>query len=302
MRRLMDAAARVTSLPVDVLLVGEPGTGKRTLARWIHERSSWTPGSFLELGELEAELDPLGSSAETALSAHAATGAFTLFIPELGELSEELQRRLLGLLEERERSGKALGTPLPYRVIAATRREPLHQAQNSLVWLELVSRLSGVTLRLPPLRERLEDLDLLWVILQAGEETPLPITVLSPADRERLHRHPWPGNLVELRAFIQGLRQGGDPESLFRRLGEGFGEVFSTERTIASLPDISRRVESLIARELILKTLQASGGNRRRAAARLGISYRALVDKMRKLGIAAEGTEDGGKRLQAECS
>lgn len=288
MRQIAEAVLRVAPLPVDLLLIGEPGTGKRFLARQIHRLSPWSEGPFIELANVETGLVSL----ETVRDGSPAR-PFTLFIPELAELPEAVQRRLLGLLEERER-GTGDGAPPSFRVIAATRQEPLHPARRSSLLMELFSRLSGVTLRLPPLRERLEDLEILWEILQQDSTSPVASSALSPADWARLRRHTWPGNLAELRDFIARIREGEPVAEVLSRLEGAGGPLRSTDGAKDSLPVITKRVATMITRELILKTLAACNGNRRRAAARLNISYRALVDKMRKLGIAEEGLQAQG--------
>ncbi|MBP2646681.1 MAG: sigma-54 factor interaction protein [Gemmatimonadetes bacterium] len=287
MRRALDQARRVTRHGgVTVLITGETGTGKELLARAIHYEGPRATGPFVEINcaaipatLLESELFGHEKGAFTGAIA-TKPGLFelahggTLFLDEIGTMPMELQAKLLRALESREirRVGGQRTHHIEVRVIAATHGDLRSAITRGEFREDLFYRLNVVSLTLPPLRERLQDVEqLAEVFLERLAATyALPVPPLTPALRAALHAHPWPGNVRELRNTIErGLvlspRGSLDADALFASdtpptapPGSG-GLPFP-----ADLAAISRAA----ARAMV----EFTGGNKSEAARRLGIS------------------------------
>jgi DNA-binding NtrC family response regulator len=220
MRRLFAVLPRLASSDATVLLEGETGTGKSLIAAAIHEQGPRAGGPFvvLDCGAIpptliESELFGHEKGAFTG-AATARAGAFeaaaggTVFLDEIGELPLEMQPKLLRALEERvvKRVGRNTTTPLDIRLIAATNRDLRLEVNKGRFRSDLYYRLQTIRLRVPPLRERREDIPLLvahyYEEMGAGEP---PANVLAD-----LARHEWPGNVRELRAAVERVVLLGD--------------------------------------------------------------------------------------------
>ena len=287
MRRALDQARRVTRHGgVTVLITGETGTGKELLARAIHYEGPRATGPFVEINcaAIPATLmvSELFGHEKGAFTGAIATkpGLFelahggTLFLDEIGTMPMELQAKLLRALESREirRVGGQRTHHIEVRVIAATHGDLRSAITRGEFREDLFYRLNVVSLTLPPLRERLQDVEqLAEVFLERLAATyALPVPPLTPALRAALHAHPWPGNVRELRNTIErGLvlspRGSLDADALFASdtpptapPGSG-GLPFP-----ADLAAISRAA----ARAMV----EFTGGNKSEAARRLGIS------------------------------
>ncbi|HUH06007.1 MAG TPA: sigma 54-interacting transcriptional regulator [Kofleriaceae bacterium] len=219
MRAVFSVLERAAESDVTVLLQGETGTGKELAAESIHRVSSRGDGPFIvvDCGAIPADLLEselfghvrgafTGAVAERAGAFSAASGG-TIFLDEIGELSPELQPRLLRALERREVKpvGKDDYHPIDVRVIAATNRDLCRMVNEQSFRSDLYYRLAVVEVRLPPLRERPGDLpDLVDRILAAmGEDGPAAAALRAPAFRAALARHGWPGNVRELRNYVE---------------------------------------------------------------------------------------------------
>jgi DNA-binding NtrC family response regulator len=217
MRRVFDLLARVAPTDTTVLLLGESGTGKELAARAVHEASRRARGPFVvvDCGALpptliESELYGHERGAFTGAlrqrtGAFEAAGGGTLFLDEVGELPLELQTRLLGALERRQvqRLGSSEARAIDVRVVAATNRDLRRELSRGAFREDLFFRLAVVTVELPPLRERPEDVALYAeeFLGEMGAEG-LSFT-LDPATIEELARQPWPGNVRELRNALE---------------------------------------------------------------------------------------------------
>jgi len=214
MKQLLDVAARVAETDATVLLLGETGTGKGVLARHIHALSQRAARPFVTVNcaviaptliesELFGHTRGAFTGAESARAGHIeAAGSGTLFLDEVGDLPREAQGKLLRLLEEHEyvRVGDVEPRRADARVIAATHRDLKTAAHDGHFREDLYFRLNVVTLTLPPLRERREDIpDLADTILPelAAQHRRRPVA-LSAAARTALVEYDWPGNLREL--------------------------------------------------------------------------------------------------------
>ncbi len=289
MREILKEAERIAPVDVPVLILGESGTGKEVLARYIHSLSRRAEGPFLPVNVsalpadlVESELFGYKKGAFTGadrdkpgLFRQASQG--TLFLDEIGDLPLPLQPKLLRVLESREvlPLGETRPVPVDVRVIAATNQNLEERIARGQFRQDLFYRLNVITLRLPPLRERLEDLPALveHFLDLHSEQYGLPRKHLTEEAMAVLHSHTWPGNIRELahvlaRAVL--LSEGEEiPAHLIRRaLHQGH------EPTPGLLP--LREVE----RQHIFRVLEAVGGDKRKAARILGIDLSTLYRKL----------------------
>ncbi|GAB4541379.1 MAG: hypothetical protein Tsb0020_54270 [Haliangiales bacterium] len=213
MRRVFDLVRRVATSDATVLITGESGTGKEIAARAIHEHSDRREAPFIvvDCGALpanliESELYGHERGAFTGATA-ARAGAFesarggTLFLDELGEMPLDLQTRLLGVLERREvqRLGSNERRAIDVRVLAATNRDLRREVNRKSFREDLYFRLAVVTIDMPPLRSRPEDIELYVEDFLRDS----PEVTIDAATMERLCQKPWPGNVRELRNVIE---------------------------------------------------------------------------------------------------
>jgi len=228
MRELLAKVQRVAQRDVGVLLSGESGTGKELAARALHELGPRAEGPFVtvDCGALAPTLvasELFGHERGAFTGAEARrVGAFeqadggTLFLDEVGELPSNLQSALLGVLERRrfKRLGGAEELSVDVRMVSATHRDLREDVNADRFRLDLFYRLAVVTLRMPPLRERVDDLPLLveHFLRELGEDAPLDALLSEPA-LQMLRAHRWPGNVRELRNWVEAaLAMGETPE------------------------------------------------------------------------------------------
>ena len=219
MRRTLDLAFKAADSEASVLLLGESGTGKSTLARALHHRSPRRGGAFVTVScpslsreLLESELFGhvkgafTGAHAETRGRVAAADGG-TLFLDEIGELPLEIQSKLLRLLQEKEyeRVGESKPRRANIRVLSATNRDLARAVREGKFREDLFYRLNVISVRLPSLRERAKDIERLALLHleDLGARSGKPARQFSPAAIDAIRRYPWPGNLRELRNVIE---------------------------------------------------------------------------------------------------
>jgi len=303
-RAIIEEAAGVD---VTVLITGETGTGKDVVARAIHSLSSRRSGPYVKVNcaavpreLLESELFGHERGAFTGahklkLGKFEAANTGTIFLDEIGDLHRTLQAKLLHVLQDGEfsRVGGKSTLRVDCRVLAATNQDLERGVAEGRFREDLYYRLNVIQVVVPPLRERTAEVPALidyFVDLYCKTFRRKPYTV-PPAIMERLLRHHYPGNVRELENLIKRLIVLGDP--FLRSAGESAGGP-STSRVSslpAAVPEISLREASRKAslaaeREIIAKTLEQCGGNRVRAAKILCISYRALLYKIKRVGLA----------------
>ena len=286
--------ARVARLDVTVLIQGETGTGKELVARAIHYASPRAAGPFVVIDcaglpetLFESELFGHERGAFTgALAARrglleTATGG-TCLLDEIGELSPPLQAKLLRALQEQtiRRVGGNDWIPINVRMIAATNRDLQRRVQEGGFREDLYYRLNVVTIAVPPLRERPEDIPLLaqHFLDRFARATPMPSRGLARSTIEALRAHPWPGNVRELENAIE------------RAVALSSSEVLMPEDLPAPSP--SEHVEHVLpARQMSLddvkswyvsRVLEEVGGNKVQAAERLGIDRGTLYRILRR--------------------
>ncbi|MFO0651806.1 MAG: sigma 54-interacting transcriptional regulator [Polyangiales bacterium] len=295
-QQLFAMVRRLASHELPVLVQGETGSGKEVVARLLHRASARAKAPFVaincaSLPESLAESELFGhergsftGAVERKAGVFEAAHGGVLLLDEVGELSASNQARLLRVLEERAvvRIGATQPTAVDVRVVAATNRDLAAELAHGRFREDLYFRLNGVTVTVPPLRERPRDIIPLAerVIAERGGGY-----VISPEAADVLVRYEWPGNARELRNAIEGaiaMADGGPlrPEHLPATMK---GKVRPARDEHAPLRSMVDEVE----REAIASALQDHGGNQSHAAVTLGISRRALIYKMERYGLKA---------------
>ncbi|MBS1119947.1 MAG: two component, sigma54 specific, transcriptional regulator, Fis family [Deltaproteobacteria bacterium] len=296
MRPVVEAIEKVARTAATVILLGESGTGKEVAARAIHQQSPRANKPFMAINcaalseqLLESELFGHEKGAFTGAverkrgRLELADGG-TFFLDEVGELKPELQAKLLRVLQERrfERVGGSRTLEVDVRWIAATNRDLRAMIDDGRFREDLYHRLAVFPIKLPPLRDRKQDLLPLarYLLERIARDLKRPMPKLAPATEKRLLGATWRGNVRELantleRAAILADGDAIDASHIWVEDGESKPAAKSDEvRPLAELE-----------REAILHALEVVGGNRRRAAEMLGIGERTLYDKLKKYGV-----------------
>jgi len=294
MRPIVEAVEKVARTNATVLLLGESGTGKEVAARTVHALSARSRGPFVAVscaavpeGLLESELFGHEKGAFTGAAAtrrgriELAEGG-TLFLDEIGELKLELQSKLLRVLQERrfERVGGARTFQADVRWIAATNRDLEQMLADGRFREDLYHRLAVFPIRMPPLRERPSDILPLAETLLAriGRELGRPGLRLSAEAASRVAEARWPGNVRELANALERAAILADSPEL-RALDLGIAAPPGPDAEEVGSLDRAER-------DAIVRALAETGGNRRKAAARLGIGLRTLYDKLKRYEIS----------------
>jgi two-component system response regulator AtoC len=307
MQAVRKRVERAAGLNVPILILGESGTGKELLARFIHERSPWRSGQFVKVNcpaipgtLIESELFGFQKGAFTgAISAkpgrmESAQGG-TLFLDEIAEIDSSLQAKLLHVLQDGyfTRIGDQEERKLDARIICATNRELKQQIETGAFRSDLLYRINVISITLPPLRDRREDIPYLSEFLRQQfnirfkRESPF----LSPDILQRLQQREWPGNIRELencmaRYVILGSEEAFHADGEEAAKGKHFHVSYEiNEDGNIPLKRIAQQITRRTEHDLILKVLQANHWNRRKAAEVLKISYRALLYKVRQAGL-----------------
>ncbi|MFO0695308.1 MAG: sigma-54 dependent transcriptional regulator [Polyangiales bacterium] len=299
MKPVVEALDRVARTNATVLLVGESGTGKEVAARHLHERGARAKGPFVAincavLSESLLESELFGHEKGAFTGAHTmrkgrlelADGG-TFFLDEIGELAPKLQAKLLRVLEERafERLGGTRTIDVDVRLVAATHRDLRAMVKEGSFREDLYHRLAVFPVRLPPLRERREDvLPLAEALLArlATEAGRKDRPTLDASARKALSEAAFPGNVRELRNALERALILADGPTISAE--DLLLEQASTEPRPSEPP---RPVTALVEleREAIVEALRSVGGNRREAAAKLGIGLRTLYEKLKRYQI-----------------
>ncbi|MDG2050703.1 MAG: sigma-54 dependent transcriptional regulator [Myxococcota bacterium] len=300
---------RLAQSQVTVLITGESGTGKELAARAIHGQSPLASGPFVAVNcgaiapnLIESELfghekGSFTGANEQRIGRFEKASGGTLFLDEIGDLPADMQVKLLRALQEREidRVGSSTPIPVEVRVLAATHRDLEEEVHNGRFRADLYYRINVVPMRMPPLRERREDIPLLaeaFLVAGAerigGDHPPR----LSERARAALEEYTWPGNVRELENAIEhglALSAGGeiDLESLplpVQRTGQAESLRDEWRQGRLDFDQVVARFETEILRE----ALERNEWNQTRAADSLGITRRVLKLKMDRLGIESQ--------------
>jgi len=304
--KLYELIGMLAPTPATVLIQGESGVGKELIARAIHQRSPRASGPLISLNcgaipesLLESELFGFEKGSFTGADS-ARQGKIemadrgTLFLDEVGEMNPKTQIELLRVLETRElrRLGGSKLIAVDIRVVAATNKTLNEEVSAGRFREDLYYRLNVVPIRVPPLRERLDDLPLLAdrFLQEFSVAYSRPAKRLTRDSVEALLRHSWPGNVRELKNLMERLTVVVN-DTLIRAedLPDEYRPAEPTPRMIqVPLGERLEKVEEL----LIRRTLAELTTHRERAAAILGISPRALHYKLRRMGIDSEGATE----------
>ncbi len=312
MDRLHELARRIAKSQINVLLLGETGVGKEVMARRLHESSNRADKPFLGLNcaslneqLFESELFGYEKGAFTG-AAQAKPGLIetadggTVFLDEVGEMPLSTQAKLLRVLEERRvmRVGGLRAREVDVRFVAATNQDLQKEIEMGTFREDLYYRLNGISLVIPPLRERPGEIPILArrFIREACRQAGFDVEpVLSRAALDWMGSYGWPGNIRELRNAINRavlLASGGTilPEHLQSevftpRTGRGSGRHADRTGSNSVPVVVPPSTADAAERQRILDALAACGGNQTRAAKLLGIARRTLTSKLDKLGI-----------------
>jgi len=301
MREIMQTVEKIAGVPATVLILGESGTGKELLARTIHERSEHAQGPFVavNLAAIPAEL------VESTLFGHergAFTGAHrqqigrfemadggTLFLDEIGDLRPELQAKLLRAIQEGEieRVGSSRTVRTDFRLIVATNVDLERAVKEGLFREDLFYRINVIPIRLPPLRERLDDLDELidLFVRRYSVKFRKPVTGVADSTRCILRSYHWPGNVRELENLVERLVAVNDR-------GWIDDEDLPFEYHLARIEPSATATETLFQtavttfeRNFIVQALRRSDWNVSATARYLGIPLSTLKHKMGRLDV-----------------
>ena len=301
MKKLFALIARLAPTDLTITLTGETGSGKDVLARAIHQASQRARQPFVvfDCGAvapslIESELFGHQKGAFTGAVSER-RGAFerahtgTLFLDEIGELSLELQPKLLRALEQRtiRRVGGSDDIAVDVRIVAATNRDLESEVRRKTFREDLYFRLQAATLQVPPLRERQEDLEPL--VKQILGEVGRPLSI-HPQTLEVLAGYHWPGNVRELKNVVSAAAALAD------------GPALSPEHLVTFRPQRRRAIPSApmdgadggqtleeMERAAVEQALERFDGNRTRAAKALGIAASTLYEKIKRYGLKTEG-------------
>jgi two-component system response regulator AtoC len=314
MSQVIDVSCKAAASKSTILLLGESGTGKEVFARAIHSWSErknkpFVPINCVGLSKelLESELFGYEKGAFTGAlnlkmgKLELAHGG-TVFLDEIGDISAEMQTKLLRFLQEREfeRVGGTKAIRVDVRIIAATNQDLDGAVKAGRFREDLFYRLNVIRLELPALRERRDDIPDLakYFLRKFGDETKKRFTAINDAAMVALAAYGWPGNVRELANVIESavvLGQGPEltVDHLPAKVVSGIGKFSPLPIASSSspVPDGKDAVTSLPAaieqfeRQLIEKALRDCGGTKQRAAQRLGLSRQGLIKKLKRYGI-----------------
>jgi two-component system nitrogen regulation response regulator GlnG len=335
MQDIYRVLARLTQSDLTVMINGESGTGKELVARVLHDYGKRRHGPFVAINMaaiprelIESELFGhekgafTGAQTRTPGRFEQAEGG-TLFLDEIGDMPLEAQTRLLRVLQQGEYTTVGGRTPIKtnVRIIAATHRDLKSQIQQGLFREDLFYRLNVVPIRLPPLRERLEDVgDLVRHFLRQATREGLGQKSIESAAIERLKSHPWPGNVRELENVVRRLVAlhpqdtlttqiveqelagsaispplggGADNGDLSESVERYLSRYFSSFGNELPPPGLYDRIIREVEKPLLSAALAATRGNQIRAAELLGLNRNTLRARIRDLSIRVFRTVEG---------
>ena len=296
MRRLFRTISRVAPTPATVLVAGETGTGKELVARAIHAMSdrarkrfvavncSAIPGTLLDSELFGHERGAFTGAIQSRRGWIQAAAGGTLFLDEVSTLSENIQVKLLRVIQERviHPIGSRVPIPVDFRLVVATNRDLAELVAKGRFRKDVYYRLNVFPLRIPPLRERLEDLPLLTHHFRVRFSTALGLEPpeIGHAVFSRMLEYGWPGNVRELENFVERcviLGKATDPAALESLHSPSDPVGVLLERALGERWTLDR-----LEREYVLSTLAVTGGSQAEAARRLGVHPAAICRRLKR--------------------
>jgi DNA-binding NtrC family response regulator len=316
MRAVHATLEQVADTDVTILIQGESGVGKEIVARTAHDLSPRKDKPFIKVNcaalpaeLLESELFGYEKGAFTGATGRK-HGKFevahrgTIFLDEIGEMSPALQAKLLQVLQDHEftRLGSNQEVKVDVRVVCATNRRLIEMVAEGRFREDLYFRLNVVSLEIPPLRARREEIPALVdsFLRRFAARYAKPVPELSLELRDELERHPFPGNVRELENLIKRIVVLGREDAILAELREGRSGarggdalrdlIAGFEESAGAIPlrEVGRLAAQEAERETIDRVLQHTQWNRKQAARMLGVSYKTLLHKIRDCGLAPE--------------
>ncbi len=304
-------AEKISPTNIPVLLCGEGGTGKEVLARWIHTNSEYRGGEFIKVN-CAAIPGPLLESELFGYEQGAFTGAVqskpgrveladrgTLFLDEIADLDHNLQSKLLHFLQDGtfSRIGDQSERKVDVRVLCATNKDLDREMAAGRFREDLFYRIHVFRLKMPALRERRQDIPALAEFFRKHHETQFGIRAepFSPEMLEYLQNLNWNGNIRELSNGIARYVLIGPEVDLAQEQPRraATGKLRAADAQTVPLKRVAREAIKEMERSVILEALRANQWNRRKTAATLKISYRALIYKIREAGFVSHRSRDG---------
>jgi DNA-binding NtrC family response regulator len=309
MREIFSLIEQIAPSNVSVLITGESGTGKELVARTLHDLSPRKPHPFVAVNcaaipETLIESEIFGhekgsftGAVERRIGCFELATQGTLLLDELAEMPIGTQAKLLRVLEERKlrRLGARNEVDVDVRVLAATNRSPEDAISSGSLRADLFYRLNVFHIHMPPLRTHLEDLPAMAeaMLVEMNTKHGRSVAGLAPSILDRMIAYTWPGNARELRNTIERaviLCPDGNPLDA-GHLPPGFGKHHTTAPTADDASAVPVRVGNTVdeaERMLIIKTLEATGQNKTRAAEILGVSLKTLHNKLKEYSQAGQ--------------
>ena len=303
LKKLLEKVKQISRTDIIVLIEGESGTGKELIANVIHENSARKKNNFIKVNcgaltksLLESELFGYVKGAFTGADKdrsgyfESANGG-SLFLDEIAEMDLESQVRLLRVIEDRKviRVGSSKDTDIDVRIIAATNKNLLNEVKKSSFREDLYYRLSVIKVEVPPLRQRISDLSLLFnhFLVVFNEKHDKSVTSLTPALRAIFENYRWPGNIREFKNLLEGMVIFSQSEILDVI---DLPSEFMEKSTSSDNKQLEDDIIPLIAlseyeRAIIKKNLDYFNSNRDKAAQKLGISLRTLYRKINEYNL-----------------
>jgi DNA-binding NtrC family response regulator len=277
-RRLREVALTLAVTDLPVVVIGEPGTGKEALAFAIHRNSKFAEQPFTVItcrDVVPEQLDPNSSQWEQSVFSMPGT----VLLSQLNDLSQASQSSLSKLLADETR-------PCAARILASLEIEIEAGTRKNWLREDLTRMLGQVVVRIPPLRHRHEDIVFLVESLVRRHATTFsrPVTSLGAQMRKALEGHSWPNNLSDLEIVAKIIALLGERESL--AFVQNLDKARQKNGANIPLKETAKAASQAAEREVIQKVLVRNGGNRKRAAVQLEISYKALLYKIKQFGLS----------------
>ena len=299
MQAVFEMVRRASKTDVTVLVEGESGTGKELIVRALHHHSrrkdkpfvavncAALPANLIENELFGHEKGAFTDATQRYIGKFEQANGGTLFLDEIAELPLEAQAKLLRAVQEREivRIGGTKTIPVDVRLVAATNRDAEALIEEGRLRRDLYYRLNVVSIKIPPLRERKEDIPLLadHFIARFAGEIERPISGVSEEAMRLLNAYDWPGNVRELENVIQGAMV--MAKSDFLRTGDLPLRIQTVEGDRGELRGTLAEVLAQVERRVIGEALRIEGSNRTRTAKRLGITRKTLLSKIEAYGL-----------------